>query len=85
MREVIITSILQGFDLKKHFFSRVLFIQVQQFRTGTRYDFQILHKYGKRVETNSLNVFVAIFYACRSYRGKTGSGTFLTPILNKAK
>ena len=39
MREVIITSILQGFDLKKHFFSRVLFIQVQQFRTGTRYDF----------------------------------------------
>ena len=73
MREVIIISILKGFDQKKQFFWGVLLVKVQWFGTGTEYDVKILHQCGKRVKTTSQKVLGANFYVCRSYRGKTGS------------
>ena len=64
MTEVIITSILWELDHKNQLFWAVLLVQVQYFRTSTRYSFEILSKCG-----NS--------YICRSYGGKTSSGAFL--------
>ena len=46
LREVI-TLILQGFNQKNQIFWGVSLVQVQQFGTGTRYDFKILHQIGK--------------------------------------
>ena len=37
------------------------------------------YQYDKRTKTKSQKVLAAIFYVCRSSRGKTGKGTFLTP------
>ena len=54
--------------------------QVQQFGTGTRYGFKILHHCGKRIKTKIQKVLGANFYVCRSYRGKTGRrGPFWPP------
>ena len=50
MREVIITSILQGFDQKNHLLWGVVLIQVQWFGTGTRYGLEIFHECGKKNE-----------------------------------
>ena len=43
VREVIITSILLGFDQENRLFWRVVLFQVQQFGTDTRYELEILH------------------------------------------
>ena len=43
---------------------------------------EILHQPVKRVKTKS---FGAWFLLCRSYRGKTGRGAVLPPILNRVK
>ena len=51
----------------------MVLVQVQYFGTGTRYDLEILYKYGKRLKTKSQKVLWAKFYVYRSYRGKTGS------------
>ena len=72
MREVITTSILYGFDQRNHFFWRLVLVQVQQFRTGTRCKLEVLHQCCKRVKTESQKVLWANSYVCRSYRGKTG-------------
>ena len=45
------------------------------------YELEILHHYGKRTKTKSQKVLAAIFYVCRSSRGKTGQDTFLPPLL----
>ena len=58
MREVIITSILLGFDRKNCFFWGVPLVQVQQFGTGTSYGFKILYQYDKRVKTKSYKVLL---------------------------
>ena len=44
MREVIMTSIWQGFYQKNGFFWRVVFVQVPQFGTCTRCKLEILHQ-----------------------------------------
>ena len=41
MREVIITSILSGFDQKKYFFWEVVLVQVQWFGTDARYGLEL--------------------------------------------
>ena len=38
---------------KKQLFWGILLVQVQEFRIGTRYGFEILHQRGKRVKTKS--------------------------------
>ena len=50
MREVMITQILYGFDQKNQFFSGVVLIQVQQFKTGIRYGPEILQLWGKQLK-----------------------------------
>ena len=79
MREVIMTSILWRFGQKKHFLGGVVLVQVQLFGAGTRYGLAILYQCEKRVKTKKHKVFWANSYVCRSYRGKTGRGTFLIP------
>ena len=54
----------------------MLLVQVKQFGAGTRYGYEILYKYNKRVKTKIKNVFGAKAYYCRSYRGKTGRRDF---------
>ena len=70
IREVIITSILQGFDQKNRFFWGVVLVQVQYFGTDTRCKLEILHQPVKRIKTKSQKVLVANPYVCRSCRGK---------------
>ena len=41
-----------------------------------RYDLDVLQQCGKRVKTKSQKVLGAKSYVCRSYRGKTGGGSF---------
>ena len=57
MSEVIITSILQGYDQKKQSFWGVLFFQVQQFGTDNRYGLEILHQCDKSVKTKKSEGF----------------------------
>ena len=89
MREVIIISILQGFDQKNCIFWEVVLVHVQKFGTGTRYELETLHQCSKKVKTKSQKFLGASSYFCRSYRGKTGKGgAFLflpSPILNRVK
>ena len=87
MKEVIITSSLEGFDKKNWFFWGVVLVQVQQFGADTRYKLEVLHQCGKRVKTKSQKVLGSNLYGCRSYKEKTGRGGFLVPhpILNKVK
>ena len=85
MREVIITSILYGFDKKNLFFREVLLAQVQWFGTGTRCGLETLHQRGKKVKTTNQKGFGANSYVCRSYRGKSvWEHLFASPILNRA-
>ena len=54
--------------------------------TGTRYKFEILHNYGKRVKIKSQKDFGANFCVCRTYRGKADSTPFCSPsIPNRIK
>ena len=78
VREVIITSILKGFDEKNRFFGGIVLVQVQ-FGTGTRCELEILHQCGKRFESNSQKVLGANLYVCKSCSEKTGRGPFCTP------
>ena len=71
IREVIIASILLGFDQKNQCSWGVLLVQVQQFETRTRYGFEILHQCDKRVKSKTKKILEANFYICRSYREKT--------------
>ena len=50
----------------------MLLIQVQQFGSGTRHDFEVLRLGGKRVKTKSHKVLGANSNVCKSYTGKTG-------------
>ena len=54
----------------------MVLLQVQKFETGTRYDLDILHQCGKRVETKYQKVLGANSHVCGSYRGKTERGLF---------
>ena len=51
IREVIITSIVLGFDHKNQFFEGILLVQVQKFGTDT--SFEILHQCGKKAKPKS--------------------------------
>ena len=74
-----ITSVLLGFEQKSHFFRGVVLIEVQLFRTCTRYALKILDWHGKRVKNKIQKVLEASSYVCRSYRGKIIGGLFDTP------
>ena len=47
---------------KKQFFKGVVYVQVQWFRTGTRYGLEILQQCGKRVKAKSQKVLRANTY-----------------------
>ena len=66
---------------KTAFFWWVILVQVHEFGTGTRCKLKILHQCGKKFKTKSQKVLGTNSYVCRSYRGKTGKGTFLPPPL----
>ena len=74
-----ITSVLLGFEQKRHFFLGVVLTEVQLFRTGTRYALKILDWHGKRVKNKIQKVLGASSYVCRSYRGKIIRGLFDPP------
>ena len=74
MREVIIISILYGFDQKNHFFGWMVLVQDQSFGTGTRCGLQILRQCSKRAKTKRQKVLEANSYVCRSYTVKNGRG-----------
>ena len=58
MREVIITSILQGFDRKNHFFDGWSWFKFNNLGwVGSSYQLEILHQCVKRVRTKSQKVF----------------------------
>ena len=57
----------------------MLFVQVQEFGTGNKYDLEIFHDHWKRVKNKRQKDFEANYYVCRSYRGKTAWGDFLFP------
>ena len=80
MREIIVTTVLQGLDQKNQFFWRVLLAQVQQFGTGTRYGLQILHHCDKSVKTKRQKVFGDNSYVCWNCRRKIGRVFFLPPL-----
>ena len=69
MREVIITSILKGFDQKNQIFAGVLLVQVQWFETVTSYDPDILNQCGQNVKTKSHKDLGAHLHVCRRYGG----------------
>ena len=72
IREVIITSILSGFDQKSCFFEGWAWFKFNNLglALGT-----IFHQSVERVKTKSQKVLGPNSYVCRSYRGKTGRGT----------
>ena len=79
MGEVIITSILQGFDKKNHFFEGWSWLKLNNLGL-----IKLLHKCGKTVVTKSQKCLGANSCVCRSYRRKTGREAFLPPpILNR--
>ena len=53
-------------------------VQVPNFGDGTRYELEILHQCGKRVKSKCRKVLGTSSYVCRSYRGKTVRGGFLS-------
>ena len=61
MRKVIITSIFLKITKiwleKSFYFWGMVLVQVQWFRTGTRYELEILHYCGKRIKSKSQKVF----------------------------
>ena len=59
----------------------MVLVQVEWFRTGTRYDFEILHQCVKRVETKSHKNLGGKSYVCRSYREKIYKERGLPPPL----
>ena len=74
MREVIITSIL-----KRIWPEKLLFLRGGLGLTSTRYDLEVLHQCGRGVKTKSQKSLGGNSNVCRSYRGKTGGGAFLSP------
>ena len=72
VREVIIISILQGFEEKNAFLRGGL-------GSSSRYKLEILHQFGKRAKSKIHYVLGANSYVCRSCRGKTGRRTFFVP------
>ena len=72
MTEVVITSILP----QQPIFLRGALGSSSIIGTGTRYDLEILHKCGKKVETKSQNILESNPYIYRGYSRKTGRGLF---------
>ena len=77
--EVVIATILLGFDQKKQFFWWLLLVQVWWFGIGTRCSLEILRQCDKIVKTKSQIVLWANSHAGRNYRKKTCRGIFLPP------
>lgn len=57
MTEVVITSNFSRIWPKKRIFWRMVLVQVQSFRAGSRYDPEVLQCYGKSIKTNSSESF----------------------------
>ena len=70
MREVLITSVLWGFDQKNQFFWEVLLVQGNWFRTCTRYGLENSQPCVKRFKTKGHKVLENWY----------GGGTFCPPL-----
>ena len=57
----------------------MLNLATHDFGTGTRYSFEILQKYGKKVELKFQKIFGTNFYVRKSYREKTGKAGLFVP------
>ena len=60
-------------DQKNRIIWGTVLVQVQQFKTDSRYQLLTLHQCGKRVKNKSQVFWGANFYDCRNYRWKTES------------
>ena len=72
MKEVITTSISQGFTRKTALLDGWSWFKFNNLGLAL----STIHHCGKRVETKSQKVFGANSYVCRSWKGKTGRGLF---------
>ena len=84
LREVIITSVLLGFEVKNWFFEGLSKFKLNNLKLAQG----MTLKFWKRIKTKIQNVLWAIFFICRSYSEKNWKvrGTlFATHILNKIK
>ena len=81
MREVIITSMLQGFDQKNDFFEGWSWFEFYNLRLAQGMTLKFYTGLAKGLKTKSQKVFGASFYVCRNYREKLveGAGTFWFP------
>ena len=87
MREVIITSILQRFDLKNQFFEVCYWFKFNnlELALGMALKFYTSVAKGLKLKVREF-CCGANSYICRSYRGKTSRvAGFLAPILNRVK
>ena len=74
MREVIITSILQGFDLKNRFFEGWSWFKFNNFGLTLGMTLKFYTSLAKGLKLKVRKVLWAKSYVGRSYSGKTGRG-----------
>ena len=90
IREVIITSILKGFDQKNRFFDRWSRFKFNNLGLALGTNLKFYTSLSKGLKLKNQKVLGANFYVCRSYREKTGRGGAFwcplpPPILNRVK
>ena len=78
MREVIITPILEGFDQKKQFFEGCFWFKFNNLGLALGMALKFNTNVAEKVKIKSQKVLGGNSYICRSYKGKTDRGTFLT-------
>ena len=76
MREVIITSIIQGFDRKTLFFEEWSWFKFNNFGLALGMTLKFYTTVSKGLKLKFRRSRGTKSYACRSYRGKTGMGFF---------
>ena len=76
MREVIIISILSGFDQKTHFFEGWSWFKFNSLGLALSMGLIFYTRVVEGLKLRSKKVLVANSYICRSHRGKTGRGPF---------
>ena len=78
MREVIVTSILKRFDKKKQFFEGYFWFKFNNLGLALGMALKTKYQRGRKVKIKSQKFSGANSYICKSYKGKTGRGLFLT-------
>ena len=79
VREVIITSIFQGFDEKNHFFEGWSWFMFNNLGLALGTNLKFYTSVKKELKLKVGEFWGANSYVCRSYREKTGRGPFWPP------